>query len=75
MSRKNVTAVLEAADAAGVVWDDIAKDKPQGQTKFLKGYAAFTLLVIDEWLLNHPDEGMRSMLLELLERRYDTMKQ
>ena len=25
-----------------------------------------------EWLLDHPDEGMRSMLLELLERRYDT---
>jgi DNA replication protein DnaC len=49
-----------------------AKDKPQGQTKFLNKYAAFTLLVIDEWLLDHPDEGMRSMLLELLERRYDT---
>jgi len=48
----------------------LAKDKPQGQTKFLKKYAAFTLLVIDEWLLDHPDEGMRSMLLELLERRY-----
>ena len=35
-------------------------------------YAAFTLLVIDEWLLDHPDESMRSMLLELLERRYDS---
>ena len=50
----------------------LAKDKPLGTTKFLKKYAAFTLLVIDEWLLDHPDEGMRSMLLELLERRYDT---
>ena len=50
----------------------LAKDKPQGQTKFLKKYATFTLLVIDEWLLDHPDEGIRSMLLELLERRYDT---
>ena len=50
----------------------LAKDKPHGQTKFLRKYAAFTLLVIDEWLLDHPDEGMRSMLLELLERRYDT---
>ncbi|MGN7251478.1 ATP-binding protein [Arthrobacter sp. SAFR-014] len=53
----------------------LAKDKPQGQTKFLNKYAAFTLLVIDEWLLDHPDESMRSMLLELLgllERRYDT---
>ncbi|GAB3811677.1 hypothetical protein GCM10028820_03310 [Tessaracoccus terricola] len=27
---------------------------------------------IDEWLLDPPDESMRSMLLELLERRYDT---
>ena len=43
----------------------------RGPTKFLNKYAAFTLLVIDEWLLDHPDEGMRSMLLELLERRYD----
>ena len=49
----------------------MAKDKPQGTTKFLRKYAAFTLLVIDEWLLDHPDESMRSMLLELLERRYD----
>ena len=50
----------------------LAKDRPPGQTKFLKKYAAFSLLVIDEWLLDHPDEAMRSMLLELLERRYDT---
>jgi len=49
----------------------MAKDKPQGTTKFLRKYAAFTLLVIDEWLLDHPDASMRSMLLELLERRYD----
>lgn len=49
-----------------------AVDKPQGTTKFLRKYASFTLLVIDEWLLDHPDESMRSMLLELLERRYDS---
>lgn len=49
-----------------------AGDKPQGQVKLLKKYASFTLLVIDEWLLESPDESMRSMLLELLERRYDT---
>ncbi|KAB1640408.1 ATP-binding protein [Gulosibacter chungangensis] len=48
----------------------LAKDKSHGTTTFLKKYAAFTLLVIDEWLLDHPDEAMRSMLLELLERRY-----
>ena len=50
----------------------LAKDKSQGQTKFLRKYSTFSLLVIDEWLLDHPDEGMRSMLLELLELRYDT---
>ena len=50
----------------------LARDKPQGQTKFLNKYAAFSVLVIDEWLLDHPDESIRSMLLELLERRYDT---
>lgn len=48
-----------------------AADKPQGQVKLLKKYASFTLLVIDEWLLDAPNESMRSMLLELLERRYD----
>lgn len=50
----------------------LAKDKPQGQTKFLRKYSTFSLLVIDEWLLDQPDEAMRSMLLELLERRYDS---
>jgi len=32
-----------------------------------------TLLVLDEWLLDHPDDEMRSMLLELVERRYDSV--
>ena len=50
----------------------LARDKPQGHTKFLRKYAAFTLLVIDEWLLDHPDDDMRAMLLELLEHRHDT---
>ncbi|MFC5932260.1 ATP-binding protein [Cryobacterium melibiosiphilum] len=49
----------------------LARDKPAGTTKFLNKYTAFTLLVIDEWLLDEPDESTRSMLLELLERRYD----
>lgn len=40
--------------------------------KLVKKYAAFSLLAIDKWLLDHPDDGMRSMLLKLLERRYDT---
>ncbi len=49
-----------------------ARDKPGGKEKWLRKYAAFTLLVIDEWLLDPPGDDIRSMLLELLERRYDT---
>jgi DNA replication protein DnaC len=37
---------LEEAWAAG-------RDKPGGKEKFLRKYAAFTLLVIDEWLLDN----------------------
>lgn len=48
-----------------------ARDKPGGKEKWLRKYAAFTLLVLDEWLLDQPDDAVRSMLLELLERRYD----
>ena len=48
-----------------------ARDRPGGKEKFLRKYAAFTLLVIDEWLLDEPGDDVRSMLLELLERRYD----
>lgn len=48
-----------------------ARDRPAGKEKWLRKYAAFTLLVIDEWLLDPPDDATRSMLLELLERRYD----
>ena len=62
-------AAYAAAKAAAETWA-LAQDKPNGKTTFLKKYAAFTLLVLDEWLLDPPDEGMRSMLLELLERRY-----
>ena len=28
--------------------------------------------MIDEWLLDNPDDSVRGMLLELLERRYDS---
>ena len=49
-----------------------AKDKPAGREKWLRKYSTFTLLVIDEWLLDNPDDSVRGMLLELLERRYDS---
>ena len=48
-----------------------AKDKPGGREKWLRKHAAFTVLVIDEWLLDEPDDDVKSMLLELIERRYD----
>lgn len=50
-----------------------AADKPGGKEKFLRKYAAYQILTIDEWLLNPPDDSLRGMLLELLERRYDTV--
>ncbi|WP_277613341.1 ATP-binding protein [Cryobacterium serini] len=49
----------------------LARDKPSGSTKFLNKCEAFTLFVIDEWLLAEPTERTGSMLLEFLERRSD----
>lgn len=49
-----------------------AGDRPQGASKLIKKYAASTVLVLYEWLLDSPDEAVRTMLLELMERRYDT---
>lgn len=46
-----------------------AQDTPGGSGKFLRKYAAFTILVVDEWLLDRPTESMRGMLLELMEHR------
>lgn len=50
-----------------------AADKPGGKEKFLRKYAAYQLLTVDEWLLDPPTESVRGMLLELFERRYDTV--
>lgn len=52
------------------IWASAA-DRPGGKEKFLRKYASFKLLVLDEWLLDPPDEALRSMLFELIERRYD----
>lgn len=49
VARKSVAAVIEAAD------------RPQGVPKFIKKYAAYTVLVLDEWLLERPDESTRTM--------------
>lgn len=50
-----------------------AGDKAGGKEKFLRKYASYNLLVLDEWLLDTPTESLRSMLLELLERRSETV--
>lgn len=47
-----------------------AKSKVGAEQKLIKKYGNFTVLVIDEWLLNKPSESFRMMLLELMERRY-----
>lgn len=51
---------------------DTAANKPAGVHKLIRKYANYTLLVLDEWLLDKPDERMRSFLLEVMELRYDT---
>lgn len=52
---------------------DTAAGKPAGIRKLIRKYGAYTLLVLDEWLLDRPDERMRSFLLEVMENRYDNV--
>ena len=49
-----------------------ARDRPGGERKLTRKYAAFQVLVLDEWLLDRPDELFRGFLLELMEARYGT---
>lgn len=49
-----------------------ARDRPGGERKLTRKYASFRVLVLDEWLLDRPDELFRSFLLELMEARYGT---
>ena len=51
---------------------DEAHGRPGGERKITRKYAAFLVLVLDEWLLDRPDELFRSFLLELMEARYGT---
>ncbi len=44
--------------------------KPGGPAKLVRKYSAYTLLAIDEWLVDKPDERFRRFLLELMELRY-----
>ena len=49
-----------------------ARERPGGERKVTREYAAFQVLVLDEWLLDRPDELFRGFLLELMEARYGT---
>ena len=49
-----------------------ARERPGGERKATRKYAAFQVLVLDEWLLDRPGELFRGFLLELMEARYGT---
>lgn len=48
----------------------MAANKTGGQRKLIKKYSSYSLLVLDEWLLNNPSGDFREALLELMENRY-----
>lgn len=47
-------------------------ERTGAERKLVQKLAAFTVLVLDEWLLDVPDAGFCSMILELMEARYGT---
>lgn len=49
-----------------------AGDRPSGVSKLLRKLSNYTVLVLDEWLLDIPGEEFRSFIFELAERRYGT---
>lgn len=51
---------------------DMAANKPAGMHKLIHKYANYTLLVLDEWLLDKSNERMRSFLIEVMKLYYDT---
>lgn len=49
----------------------MTKLRPGASAKMLKKYAAFQVLILDEWLFDKPSDDFRSMLMELVELRCD----
>lgn len=47
-----------------------SRERTGAERKPIRKYGSFGLLVLDEWLLERPDEMFRGMLLELMELRY-----
>lgn len=51
-------------------WEE-ARLEQHGLPKLLKKYSSYTLLILDEWLIQLPSEEQMYFLFELIERRYD----
>ena len=49
-----------------------SKVKPNGQSKLLKKYSSYSLLIIDEWLISDLSDEELHFIFELVERRYDS---
>lgn len=45
---------------------------PNGTQRLLRKYTAFSLLILDEWLLEEVSESEQHFLFELIERRHDS---
>ena len=48
-----------------------SKLRPGASRKLIRKYGSFQVLVLDEWLLDKPDDDFRSMIMELMELRSD----
>lgn len=48
-----------------------SKMRPGASKKLIRKYGNFQVLVLDEWLLDKPDDDFRSMIMELMELRCD----
>ena len=72
MSRKSITAVLEAADAAGVSWDDVA-ERPEGEVYALlfpgRGEHE-SVFAQPDWELVHQEMARVGVTLKLLHGEY-----
>ena len=72
MSRKSITAVLEAADAAGVAWDDIA-DSSEGEvyTRLFPGRGEHqSVFAQPDWDQVHREMARVGVTLKLLHGEY-----
>lgn len=50
----------------------MSKLRPGATAKLIKKYGNYQVLVLDEWLLDKPDDDFRSMLMELTELRCES---